>query len=101
MFLATVAAPLYNNDLPPEKYQGNAPASVLIIVDNPNSNTSCGVAKPGWFFQGCEETTEKGVPVITTANPCSYPEVKDPDSYAHLMCHEFGHANGWNSTHDN
>jgi hypothetical protein len=29
-------------------------------------------------------------------NPCSFP---DSDTYAHLLCHELGHANGWPPTH--
>ena len=28
-------------------------------------------------------------------NPCLYPEEKDVDSYAHLLCHEKAHVNGW------
>ena len=29
-------------------------------------------------------------------NPCNFP---DTDRYAHLLCHELGHANGWPPTH--
>jgi antirestriction protein ArdC len=29
-------------------------------------------------------------------NPCAFP---DSDAYAHLLCHELGHANGWPPTH--
>lgn len=28
-------------------------------------------------------------------NPCKYPEVKDENSYAHLLCHEIAHTEGW------
>jgi hypothetical protein len=98
--LAAATAP-YSNDLPPEKYQGNPPPSVIIIVDNTNSKNTCGVAQPGWRLMACE-FNKKGTPVLLMPNPCIYPEAqKDPYSYAHLLCHEFGHANGWNATHDN
>ena len=29
-------------------------------------------------------------------NPCNFP---DTDAYAHLLCHELGHVNGWPATH--
>jgi hypothetical protein len=100
--LLALAASTYNNDLPPVKYQVNPPVSVIIIVDNTNSKDTCGVAEKGWRLMACEGAGQNGVPVLTMPNPCTYPEAqKDPFSYAHLLCHEFGHANGWNSAHNN
>jgi hypothetical protein len=33
---------------------------------------------------------------VLMPNPCSFP---DSDRYAHLLCHELGHVNGWPPTH--
>jgi hypothetical protein len=33
---------------------------------------------------------------VIMPNPCDYPET---ETYAHMLCHELGHANGWPSTH--
>lgn len=90
----------YSNDLPPVKFQGNAPPTVIQTVDDTNTKKTCGVAKTGWRFMACEYD-KQGVPVILMPNPCSYPEAIDENSYAHLLCHEFGHANGWNADHNN
>jgi hypothetical protein len=100
LLLALVAVP-YSNDLPPPQYQGNPRPSVIIIVDNTNSEDACGVAEKGFRLMACTGTGLYGVPHITMPNPCTYPERLDPYSYAHLLCHEIGHANGWNSKHDN
>lgn len=35
---------------------------------------------------------------IYMPNPCTYPEVKDENSYAHLVCHEVAHTEGWKHT---
>lgn len=101
MLAALIAGATYDDSLPPLKYQGNPPASVMIIVDDTNTKETCGVAQPGWRLLACEFDTKEGVPVIMMPNPCNYPEAVDENSYAHLLCHEFGHANGWNATHDN
>lgn len=99
--LFALALSSYNNDLPPVKFQGNPPPAVVLIVDNTNSPETCGVAAPGWVIRACEKPAKHGVPVVTMPNPCTFPEAADIMSYAHLLCHEFGHANGWNSDHDN
>lgn len=86
---------LGNSDLPPPEYQGIAKPSVLVIVADTNHDTPCGVAPPGFRTMGCH-IRDGGVSIIFTANPCLYPEAAlDKTSYAHLMCHELGHANGW------
>jgi hypothetical protein len=102
ILLALTTVPNYSNSLPPLKYQGNPPPAVIIVVDNTNSKDACGVAEKGWRLMACEGSGPNGVPVLIMPNPCIYPEAwKDPYSYAHLLCHEFGHANGWNAKHDN
>jgi hypothetical protein len=102
VFATLLALSSLSNALPPTKYQGNPPPVVVVIVDDTNSKDTCGVAPAGWRLMACEFETKKGVPVILMPNPCTYPEAqKDPFSYAHLLCHEFGHTNGWNSDHNN
>jgi hypothetical protein len=101
LIASTVALGTANDDLPPTYFQGNAPPSVVITVDNTNTKENCGVAQKGWRILACEFTGKNNTPIIIMPNPCRYPEAKDENSYAHLMCHEFGHANGWNSDHDN
>lgn len=97
-----VAATSYSNGTPPEKYQGNPPMSQIVIIDNANSEDTCGVAASGWHFMACSFRGKNGIPVILMPNLCLYPEAKkDPYSYAHLLCHEFGHVNGWNAEHNN
>jgi hypothetical protein len=101
LIASVVSFGLANDDLPPTYFQGNAPPTVVITVDNTNTKANCGIAPKGWRILACEFNGKGDVPVILMPNPCRYPEAKDDNSYAHLMCHEFGHANGWNDTHDN
>lgn len=96
-----IAFSTMNDSLPPYYYQGNPSALVVKTVDNTNSPEACGVAPKGWRIQACHVKTDEGVSVITSPNPCRFPEAQNPATYAHLMCHEFGHANGWNSDHNN
>lgn len=65
---------------------------VVHMVDHYDEITqACGPATEGKIKLGCE--TEAGELVV--GNPCLYPEVNDVKSFAHLMCHEKAHVNGW------
>lgn len=87
-----------SNATPPVKFQGNTYA-VIVTVDDPNTKDTCGVAPEGYHFMACEFKDDKsGMPIILIPNPCKYDAI---DPYAHLLCHELGHVNGWNYTHDN
>lgn len=97
LLLLAIAAPL-NDDLPPSRYQGNAKPTIVVTVDDTNTKAACGVAQPGWVLMGCEFDTKKG-PTIIISNPCNWPETRDKETFAHLMCHEFGHVNGWSVDH--
>jgi hypothetical protein len=97
--LLAVALSVTNDALPPVKYQGNT-AAIVVTIDNPNSKNTCGVAPEGYVTLACA-FKKKGAPIVLMPNPCRYPEAADELSYAHLLCHELGHVNGWNSTHDN
>jgi hypothetical protein len=88
---------LMNDSLPPIKYQGDASAVVITV---PDPNQVCGPAEKGYVILACEFEKKK-TPIIVMPNPCRFPEAQNENSYAHLFCHEFGHVNGWNATHDN
>lgn len=92
---AIIAHGSINSSTPPAKYQGNT-AAVVVTVDNVNTRANCGLPPPGYVFEGCE-FEKNGVPIIIVPNACQY----DYEFYGHLLCHEFGHVNGWNDTHDN
>lgn len=95
---ALVAFGLINSGLPPIQYQGNS-VSVLQTVDNPNTEENCGKAPEGSVILACTHTDKKaGVSTVTMPNPCLF---ADTEFYAKLLCHELGHVNGWNRTHDN
>lgn len=98
--LMLIALSSMNDSLPPVNYQNNAQPTVVITVDDTNTKENCGVAPKGWRILACE-FSEKKVPIIIAPNPCTFPEAADENSYAHLMCHEFGHVNGWNADHNN
>lgn len=95
---ALVAFGLVNSGTPPVQYQGNS-VSVVVTVDNPNTKEACGEGSKGVTILACTFTDKKtGVSTVVMPNPCKYDDV---DFYAHLLCHELGHVNGWNRTHDN
>jgi hypothetical protein len=100
LYALLTTTPLYNDELPPEKFQGTAVPTIVISVDDPNTEEACGVAQPGWVLLACEYV-KKHQHYIKARNPCMYPEAKQKGTYAHDMCHEFGHVNGWNGTHNN
>lgn len=101
MFLIPLLALATANDsLPPYYYQGNAQPTIVLTVDDPNTKEACGVAAPGWRLLACEFDKDKAHFIIMP-NPCRFPEAQSEGSYAHLMCHEMGHANGWNADHNN
>lgn len=75
----------------PQEYQGGAVVTVHFVDTQEEIDSACGKAPAGMTKLGCE--TEAGELVVP--NPCSYPEAKNDDSFAHLMCHEKAHKNGW------
>jgi hypothetical protein len=76
------------------RFQHNATV-ILTTADQDGINRAClpdfGAAPEGMKTDACEIGGK-----VIAPNPCSYPET---DSYAHLLCHEIGHANGWPATH--
>jgi hypothetical protein len=80
------------NFLVPMQYQGIPDHPVKVIfADQKHIDWYCGKASPGFYTLACAKDPD----VIIMPNPCIYPEYKNPDSYARLMCHEKGHLMGW------
>lgn len=91
-----LAAPIQKSipsiELPiPEQYKGDATVVVkqVSLIDVP---TYCGTAEEGRIRLGCYDPQKNMIVVI---NSCHYPEAKTPGTFAHLMCHEKAHKNGW------
>ena len=87
MILALLV-PLAEITLPPERYRSDTTSTITF-------------AKPELVQELCGK---RGVdelvacfepPVIIVPNPCDYPD----ESYARIVCHEIGHANGWPADH--
>lgn len=79
--------------LVPEQYQGNPEHPLKIIFVEPGHaiDVYCGKAERGFYTLACSKAPN----ILVMPNPCRYPEYKDPDSYARLLCHEKGHLMGW------
>lgn len=76
----------------PTEYQGTPTAAVVLFLTPQEVNAACGNADPLWNVYACTYVDKR---VIVMPNPCLYPEAKNVESYAHLMCHEKAHINGW------
>lgn len=74
--------------IPLEYQHGNT--IKMHIVEPYQIKNYCGDAGPKWTILACARGDTINMP-----NPCEYPEAKNIDSYAHLLCHELAHTNGW------
>jgi hypothetical protein len=83
----------------PERYTGNATATVMFVDPDAVQKTcmDAGAVAPeaGKMIVGCQPRLGPFEQKIIVPNPCNY---KD-DPYAVLLCHELGHWNGWPSDH--
>jgi hypothetical protein len=83
---------LLSNLLPiPPEYQKETSVWVQ-TMSRAELDEKCGTAPPGYVILACGKV---GQPYIYMPNPCGYPEASDTRSYAHLMCHEIAHTEGW------
>lgn len=80
----------------PSQYQHNRTV-ILHTMTQDEINKQCG--DPGSTKEGqrlyviaCGDIGGKDVYM---PNPCLAPEVSDINSYAHLLCHEIAHTEGW------
>src|SRR5690348_11399041 len=82
--------------IPPE-YQHET-VVVLHTVDTQGEiNFICGKAPKGYKTLACNQD---GTKLIYIPNPCLVPEASNYDSYAHLLCHEIGHTEGWHHVNE-
>jgi hypothetical protein len=75
----------------PVQYQGGATFLITVVTTQQELNHYCGIAPVGYRYDGCK--LDNGTVVV--GNPCFYKEAKDIHSFAHLLCHEKAHVNGW------
>ena len=91
--LAANSSP-YNDGRPPARFQGDVNVA-MDIRDHAGVAKECqalfGTPPQGMKTNACYTGRKLIMP-----NPCSIPQT---DAYAHMLCHEIGHANGWPSTH--
>ena len=94
MTAAPAGPSLFSDATPPARFRGDASVS-LQFRDQPGINRECqplfGTPPTGMKTDACEMDGR-----IIAPNPCDYPS---SDAYAHLLCHELAHANGWPRTH--
>lgn len=55
---------------------------------------NCGRTPSGGWAGGCERRDGTRIPLLIVPNPCGVPE-----PYALMLCHEIGHAEGWEVWH--
>lgn len=84
----------FSDGRPPERFQSDR-TLVIEMRDQAGISGQCqalfGKPPQGMKTNACY-TGDK----LIMPNPCSFPPT---DTYAHMLCHELGHANGWPSTH--
>lgn len=86
---------IYDDGMPPVKYQGDVIIPVLAYAGNPaDREVLCDANVPsGMVLLGC--VLPNGATVLP--NPCA-PEFAG-EKFAIIACHELGHSNGWPGTH--
>jgi hypothetical protein len=96
----------HDDGWPPLRYMGDHDVAIHFTKD---VTQVCGVAPAGYIMEGCEFPVDPktgkpadthapdSIEVLILPNPCS-PEYAS-ESYAKLVCHELGHANGWPANH--
>ena len=94
VFLSLAASdPQNTNLLPiPPQYQKETVVVLHTVDTQGEMNFVCGTAPPGYETAGCQVDHSK---LIYVFNPCLDPEAVDVKSYAHKLCHEIGHTEGW------
>jgi hypothetical protein len=84
----------YSDGAPPARFQKDVTVTIE-MREQAGIDAGCralfGAPPSGMKTNACYT----GAKVIMP-NPCTYPET---DTYAHMLCHEIGHANGWAPTH--
>lgn len=103
MFLALLSAAAvtlapnstrFSDGRPPDRFQDDRTVTVQ-FTDQRGINEAChprfGPPPAGMKTNACATGRR-----VIAPNPCDYPE---SETFAHLLCHELAHMNGWPSTH--
>lgn len=101
MFVALLAAAAaasapsyYSNQLPPPRFQRDTSVQLQVAGQeaiNRQCHKAFGAPPAGMKTDACEIDGR-----VIAPNPCSFPA---SETYARLLCHELGHANGWPASH--
>lgn len=76
----------------PNQYQGNNDVTTHFIHLKAVTK-NCGKPSSSKLTRlGCATI---GQPEMWVINPCDWKESKNPTTYAHYLCHELAHTNGW------
>lgn len=76
----------------PMQYQYNRTVTVVEMTQE-QINSKCGIpADPRQKIIACADTNGH---TVYMPNPCLAKEAVDVHSYAHLLCHEVAHTEGW------
>lgn len=76
---------------PPVRFQGEAVEVVIYVND---VAPYCGTAPKGYTILACTSMKNE-TPITVLPNPCAF----NDEFFAHLACHEKGHALGWPAYH--
>lgn len=91
-WLLVALAGLSVNYAIPKQFQHNRTVT-LVEMTQKQINKTCGVpANKDWVTIACGDVNGK---VIYLPNPCLAKEINNVHSYAHLLCHEIAHTEGW------
>jgi hypothetical protein len=96
MFRFFMASVITVTAIIPQQYQYNRTVKLHTMTQD-EITRQCGdpgSTKDGvrLYVMACADINGKDVYM---PNPCLAPEVKDINSYAHLLCHEIAHTEGW------
>lgn len=83
-----------NDGTPPIRFRKDSGAVVWFVSPRDLQMVCGGDAPVGMVYAGCQGEKD-GIPIIAVPNPCLF----DNEPYAHVLCHELGHRNGWPGTH--
>jgi predicted Zn-dependent protease len=76
----------------PQQYRGNAKVTVY-FTDEKGIAKHCGVSRdPSLTTLACSQINGHKMVVL---NPCLDQDADTPETYAHVLCHELAHVNGW------
>lgn len=92
---ALVGGSVPSLELPiPPQFQGDNTV-IVKFMSFEDIQKQCGEAEPPRVRYGCAVISQ---PRMYVLNPCGWEESKTQGTYAHYMCHEMAHTNGW--SHD-